>query len=158
MAAPKKPRKRPAAKRRARPKAKTGRPEVEIDLAELEKLAGLACTVDDIAAWFGCSRNTILRRLADDKRPEFRHAWECGRGKGRVSLRRSQFKLAEKNATMAIWLGKQLLGQKDERFFNVKTIDHMSEAEILELLGGEPDGDELDTAGTLEGMPAAGSA
>lgn len=30
-----------------------------------------------------------------------------------MSLRRSQFRIAETNATMAIWLGKQYLGQKD---------------------------------------------
>ena len=36
------------------------------------------------------------------------------RQKGRASLRRSQFRLAEKSATMAIWLGKQYLGQKDQ--------------------------------------------
>lgn len=36
------------------------------------------------------------------------------RGAGKISLRRSQWKLAEKNANMAIWLGKQYLGQKDQ--------------------------------------------
>jgi hypothetical protein len=36
-----------------------------------------------------------------------------------MSLRRYQFDLAENNATMAIWLGKQWLGQKDEA-----VIDH----------------------------------
>ena len=30
-----------------------------------------------------------------------------------MALRRSQWKMAERNATMAIWLGKQYLGQKD---------------------------------------------
>jgi hypothetical protein len=30
-----------------------------------------------------------------------------------MSLRRTQFKLAEKNATLCIWLGKQYLGQRD---------------------------------------------
>ena len=30
-----------------------------------------------------------------------------------MSLRRSQFRIAETNPTMAIWLGKQYLGQKD---------------------------------------------
>jgi hypothetical protein len=30
-----------------------------------------------------------------------------------MSLRRAQFKLAETNASMAIFLGKQYLGQKD---------------------------------------------
>ena len=32
---------------------------------------------------------------------------------GKISLRRSQFRLAESNATMAIWLGKQYLGQRE---------------------------------------------
>jgi hypothetical protein len=32
---------------------------------------------------------------------------------GKSSLRRAQWKLAEKNASMAIWLGKQYLGQRD---------------------------------------------
>jgi len=30
-----------------------------------------------------------------------------------MSLRRSQFALAEKNATMNMWLGKQYLGQRE---------------------------------------------
>lgn len=33
---------------------------------------------------------------------------------GQISLRRSQFRLAEKNASMGIWLGKQYLGQSDK--------------------------------------------
>lgn len=44
-----------------------------------------------------------------------------GRHKGRLSVRREQFKLLQAgNATMGIWLGKQLLGQRDydrERIF-----------------------------------------
>lgn len=35
------------------------------------------------------------------------------RAYGRASLLRSQFKLAERNPSMAIWLGKQYLGQQD---------------------------------------------
>ena len=37
-----------------------------------------------------------------------------GRAKGRISVRRGQMKLLESgNAAIAIWLGKQLLGQRD---------------------------------------------
>ena len=37
-----------------------------------------------------------------------------GRAKGRISVRRSQMKLLEAgNSAMCIWLGKQLLGQRD---------------------------------------------
>ena len=54
---------------------------------------------------------TIERRLEE---PKYREAWEAGLGQGRVSLRRTQMAMAEKNATMAIFLGKQYLGQKDQ--------------------------------------------
>ena len=38
-----------------------------------------------------------------------------GKAKGRISVRRQQMKLREAgNATMGIWLGKQILGQTDE--------------------------------------------
>lgn len=40
-------------------------------------------------------------------------AWEQGQQEGRVSIRRSQFKLAEKNPQMAIYLGKVVLGQRE---------------------------------------------
>ena len=38
-----------------------------------------------------------------------------GKAKGRISVRRMQMKLLENgNATMGAWLGKQLLGQRDQ--------------------------------------------
>ena len=44
----------------------------------------------------------------------FSEVFKEKRGLGKVSLRRNQWRLAEKSATMAIWLGKQYLGQKDQ--------------------------------------------
>ena len=38
------------------------RPEAKIYLAELEKLAGMQCTDEEIAAFFGVSVKTIERR------------------------------------------------------------------------------------------------
>lgn len=35
-------------------------------------------------------------------------------GNGKIALRRFQLQQAEKNPTMAIWLGKQYLGQTDK--------------------------------------------
>src|SRR5262245_1172805 len=38
-----------------------------------------------------------------------------GKAKGRISVRRMQMKLLEQgNATMGVWLGKNILGQVDE--------------------------------------------
>lgn len=67
------------------------RPKVKIDLGELEKLGGLQCTIDEIAAFFGVSSRTIERRC---KMPKFREIIDNARAKGRVSVRRSLFKLA----------------------------------------------------------------
>jgi len=88
-----------------------GRKPVKIDLEQLERLCALQCTDAEIAAWFHLSVRTIeIRR----KQPKFAEAMERGRGKGRISVRRHQMKLLEAgNATMAVWLGKQLLGQRD---------------------------------------------
>ena len=87
------------------------RPEAKIDLAELEKLCGMQCTDEEVAAFFGVSTRTIKRRR---KVEEFRDIMDQGRAKGRVSVRRSLFKLANAgNIAAAIFLSKNLLGYKD---------------------------------------------
>jgi hypothetical protein len=88
-------------------------PEKEIDIVELKKLCRLNCTMEEIAAFFDCNKKTIERRMEQDE--EFRRAVEDGRSMGRLSMRRKQLELMENgNATMAIWLGKQYLGQSDK--------------------------------------------
>lgn len=84
-----------------------GRPKKEIDYVTVEKLANIQCTQDEIASFLGISKRTLLR---DEK---FNELFAKGRESGKMSLRRIQWKHAEKSATMAIWLGKQYLGQKD---------------------------------------------
>jgi len=80
----------------------------DIDLGQLEELAHIQCTQEEAAAVLGISQPTLNRRL---KQKEYREAWEHGRARGRSSLRRRQW---EKNSdTMLIWLGKQILGQRD---------------------------------------------
>src|SRR5260370_38331653 len=83
-----------------------------IDLAELEKLSGLQCTDEEIAAWFHVSTRTIERKR---KKRSFAEVMDRGKAKGRISVRRQQMKLLEAgNATMGVWLGKNILGQVDE--------------------------------------------
>ena len=87
------------------------RPEAKIDLAELEKLCGIQCTDEEIAAFFGVSTRTIERRR---KVQAFADAMERGRAKGRVSVRRNLFRLANAgNVAASIFLSKNLLGYKD---------------------------------------------
>jgi hypothetical protein len=87
-------------------------PKTDIDLVELEKLCQLQCTDEEIAAWFNVSTRTVERRRLE---PEFAEVMARGKAKGRISVRRMQMRLLEQgNATMGVWLGKQLLGQKDQ--------------------------------------------
>jgi hypothetical protein len=84
----------------------------KIDLAELEKLCGLQCTDEELSAWFGVTTRTIERRR---KNAKFAEVMDRGKAKGRISVRRMQMKLLEQgNATMGVWLGKNVLGQTDE--------------------------------------------
>ncbi|MEP7365798.1 MAG: hypothetical protein ABI972_21295 [Acidobacteriota bacterium] len=83
-----------------------------INLQEVEKLAALQCTDEEIAGWFNVSVRTIERRKKNSK---FRAAMERGRAKGKISIRRMQMRMLEEgNSTMGIWLGKQVLGQNDQ--------------------------------------------
>lgn len=97
--------------------AKMGRPRKEIDRIQFEKLCGLQCTAEEIAGFFEMSEDTLNERLKElyDGRT-FQDLFKIYRQQGKVSLRRHQFKLAERSASMGIWLGKQFLDQKDDRF------------------------------------------
>lgn len=93
-------------------------PKLTPDAQTLKHLAGLGaimCTTKESAAALDVSEPTFIKFLADH--PEAREAFENGKGKGRVSLRRTQFRLAEKHAGMAIFLGKNFLGQTDKQEF-----------------------------------------
>lgn len=88
-----------------------GRKPIQIDLSDLERLCTIHCTYEEIAAYYGCSVRTVETCA---KRPEYAEAMARGRAKGRIAVRRAQMRLLEAgNATMGIWLGKQLLGQRD---------------------------------------------
>lgn len=91
----------------------TGRPRKEIDNKIFENLCGLQCTLEEIAGVFDCSADTIERWCKREYGETFAEVYKKHSAKGKTSLRRIQFKLAEKSAAMAIFLGKNYLGQKD---------------------------------------------
>ncbi len=87
------------------------RPQADIDLVELEKLCNMQCTDEEIAAFFGVNKRTIERRR---KVTKFRDIMDRGKAKGRVSVRRHLFRLANNgNVAAAIFLAKNLLGYRD---------------------------------------------
>lgn len=113
--------------------AKRGRPKKEIDKTQFEKLCGFQCTLEEIAGFFDCSMDTIERWCKREYKANFAEIYKKQSWQGKLTLRRAQFRLAEKNASMAIWLGKQYLGQKEviEAEFNPESL-----TKAYELLEG----------------------
>lgn len=109
-----------------------GRPRKEIDQEQFEKLCGLQCPLEEIAGWFNCSADTIERWCKRTYGETFAEAYKKHSAAGKMSLRRYQFKLAEKSAAMAIFLGKNYLGQKD----SVEYEDKESLARLDAILEG----------------------
>ena len=106
-----------------------GRPQKEIDQTVFENLCGLQCTLTEIAGVFNCSEDTIERWCKRTYGMTFAETFKKHSAKGKMSLRRIQFRLAEKSAAMAIWLGKQYLGQRD----NV-IIENQGQASAIEQI------------------------
>lgn len=94
--------------------ARTGRPKKEIDKKVFESLCAIQCTEAEICSVLGCSEDTLNRWCKKTYKMTFADTFKNKSQNGKASLRRTQFKLAEKSAAMAIFLGKQYLGQKDE--------------------------------------------
>lgn len=89
------------------------RPKKEIDQKQFEALCGLQCTLLEICDALDVSDKTLDGWCKRTYGEHFSEVFAKKRGKGKISLRRMQWRLAEKNASMAIWLGKQYLGQRD---------------------------------------------
>lgn len=85
-----------------------GRPRVKVDLDEVQELAAEGCTQAEIANTLGIALSTFHNRK------DIKSAYEKGIAEMKISLRHYQFKAArDGNVQMQIWLGKQVLGQKD---------------------------------------------
>ena len=85
--------------------------KVEFTPEDLEKLAILSPSVEEVAAVFEVAKRTVQRYL---RKKDYSEAYERGKSKRRVSIKRAQYQLAMKgHCAMLIWLGKNELGQSD---------------------------------------------
>lgn len=90
-----------------------GRPLAPIDWAQFDSLIQMHCTINEIAFFFKCSRETIERRVKDEKGMTFVAYFEHMSVGGRLSLRRIAWKKAiEQEETATLHL---LLKQKESR-------------------------------------------
>ena len=78
-----------------------------------EGLCAIQCTKDEICGVLGITDKTLDKWCMENYNENFSVIFAQKRQNGKASLRRTQWKLAEKNVTMAIFLGKNYLDQKD---------------------------------------------
>lgn len=100
--------------------AKMGRPQIEIDKKQFEDLCGLGCTQEEICWWFRDAKgkpisvDTITRWCKRTYGMTFAEYFKSNGGmQFKMALRRNQLALSKKSAAMAIFLGKNYLGQRD---------------------------------------------
>lgn len=96
------------------------RPRKQIEKRLFENLCSLQCSEDEIAGLFECSIDTLSRWCKREYGKNFAEIFEEKKARGKISLRRTQWKLAEKSPAMAIFLGKNYLGQRDEQNVEIK--------------------------------------
>lgn len=84
-----------------------------LDPELFEKLCHIHCTTLELEHIFDCELETISSWTQRYYGLTFKEAYEKFSAYGKASLRRLQFQMAHKNASLAIWLGKQWLNQKD---------------------------------------------
>lgn len=87
----------------------------EINLDQVLYWIGLQATAEEIAGSFRVSTDTLNSKLQEYFGKNFTELKKVlGDGaNGKLALRRNQFELSKTNASVAIWLGKQWLKQKD---------------------------------------------
>ena len=96
------------------------RPRKEFDQKQFIDLVGLGCTQEEICWWFRddsgkpANIDTLTRWCKRTFGQSFQEYFKNNGGmQFKMALRRNQLALSKKSAAMAIFLGKNYLGQRD---------------------------------------------
>lgn len=119
---------------------------IQITPEVFEGMCRVQCTETEIAKILGCSIDTLRRWVRITYKANFATVYANHAEVGKLSLRRAQMRMAETIPTMAIWCGKQYLGQHDKI-----EIDHHIETEIERELARLAPASEAEVSGTPEG-------
>lgn len=120
-----------------------GRPRKEFDKKEFMNLVGMGCTQEEICWWFRddtgkpANVDTLSRWCKRTFGENYQEYYKKNGGMAlKISLRKSQLKLAEKSAAMAIFLGKNYLNQTDKFEQGIEFVEDLTP--LAEMLN-EPD-------------------
>lgn len=135
---------KPTGKPNGRPKIPLSMlPTKEINFDQVIYWIKMQATAQEIASSFYTTEETLHKRLKEHFGMGFLELKKRYDGEGKLSLRRMQFNQAKKNASMAIWLGKQWLGQRDVVDVKEEVLGLLHEF-LEELDNAKPETDHLD--------------
>jgi len=128
-----------------------GKKPSELDIEQLQALASIHCTMEEIALVMGVSRDHLYRRYKD--------VIDVGYAQGKRSLRRRMWEAVEKgNVQMMIHMAKHILGHREDAAekedaskWNIIVHEIPKQIEIkAEVRGGQEDaqGDGKDEGGS----------
>lgn len=111
------------------------RPTKPISQKQFEQLCQIQCTKEEICAVLDVSDKTLDRWCKETYETSFSEIFSQKRKGGHASLRAKQWKLASKSPAMAIFLGKQFLGQTDkvETHFDASEVNAINKAMITKV-------------------------
>ena len=116
-------------------KRKSGRPKIQVDFDQVDKLCAIHCTGEEIASVMGVDYDTLSARIKENFGINTSEYIKKKSMAGKASLRRMQFRSAENGSIpMQIWLGKQYLDQTEQ----AQTTLDLSES-LRELAENLPD-------------------
>lgn len=126
--------------------AKMGRPLKEFNVKQFVDLVGLGCTQEEICWFFRdesgkpANIDTLTRWCKRTFGVTFQeYSKQNSLMAMKIKLRQIQFKLADKSTAMAIFLGKQYLGQTDKIETEITTMDDSAAQEIEVMLNAASD-------------------
>ena len=110
-------------------------PKKNINQRQFEQLCQIQCTKEEICSVLYVSEKTLDRWCKETYKTGFSDIFRQKRQGGCASLRAKQWKLASKSPAMAIFLGKQFLGQTDkvETHFDASEVNAINKAMITDV-------------------------
>lgn len=128
---------------------KRGRPTKEFDKKAFQDLVGLGCSQEEICWYFRdpdgkvANKDTLSRWCKRTFGVNFQEYFEQnGFMALKIRLRRNQFELSKKSAIMAIFLGKNYLGQTDKQEQIITTVEDLTP--LAEMLNAEDSDDSME--------------
>jgi hypothetical protein len=114
-----------------------GRPPKDIDWSLFEQLCSIQCTQTEIASFLKLTYDTIQIRVEKQYGDSYSNVYKRFSDGGKCSLRRHQYLLSKTNTAMAIWLGKQWLGQRENNDIELNPEQAKEFAKIMQQISAQ---------------------